>query len=155
MSDDSRTLISTSPALDALRRAVAQVAPTDATVLVLGETGTGKELVARAVHEQSRRRARAFVPVSCVALAPGLIASELFGHEAGAFTGAGRRRLGRLRAGPRRDTFPRRDRGDDPRDPGDAPAGSPGAGRSTGSAAGPWPSTSGSSRPPTATCRRR
>jgi formate hydrogenlyase transcriptional activator len=82
--------------VEAVRRAVAQVAPTDATVLVLGETGTGKELVARAVHEQSRRRDRAFVPVSGVALAPGLIASELFGHEAGAFTGAGRRRVGRF-----------------------------------------------------------
>ena len=96
MSAESRALIGSSPALDAVRRAVARVAPTDATVLVLGETGTGKELVARAAHEQSPRRARAFVPVSCVALAPGLIASELFGHEAGAFTGAGRRRVGRF-----------------------------------------------------------
>jgi formate hydrogenlyase transcriptional activator len=89
-------MIGTSPALNAVRRAVAQVAPTDATVLVLGETGTGKELVTRAVHEQSQRRPRAFVPVSCVALAPGLITSELFGHEAGAFTGAGKRRAGRF-----------------------------------------------------------
>ena len=96
MNGEVRSLVGTSPGLDAVRRAIAQVAPTDATVLVLGETGTGKELVARAIHEQSRRRARAFVPVSCVALAPGLIASELFGHEAGAFTGAGRRRVGRF-----------------------------------------------------------
>jgi formate hydrogenlyase transcriptional activator len=96
MHDDARSLIGTSPALAAVRRAVAQVAPTDATVLILGETGTGKELVARSLHEQSRRRSRAFVPVSCVALAPGLITSELFGHEAGAFTGAGRRRVGRF-----------------------------------------------------------
>ena len=64
--------------MDAVRRAVAQVAPTDATVLILGETGTGKELVARAVHDQGARRKRLFVPVSCVALAPGLITSELF-----------------------------------------------------------------------------
>ncbi len=83
-------LIGSGPALAAVRRAVARVAPTDATVLILGETGTGKELVARAVHAQSRRADKPFVPVSCVALAPGLIASELFGHEAGAFTGAGR-----------------------------------------------------------------
>jgi formate hydrogenlyase transcriptional activator len=96
MSPPTRTIIGTSPALDAVRRAVAQVAPTDATVLVLGETGTGKELVARAIHEQSPRRGRNFVPVSGIALAPGLVASELFGHEAGAFTGAGRRRAGRF-----------------------------------------------------------
>lgn len=89
-------LLGASPALDAVRRAIAQVAPTDATVLILGETGTGKELVARSIHESSPRRGRAFVPVSCVALAPGLITSELFGHEAGAFTGAGKRRLGRF-----------------------------------------------------------
>ena len=70
-------MIGSSPNLNAVRRAVGQVAPTDATVLILGETGTGKELVARALHELSPRRHRAFVPVSCVALAPGLIASEL------------------------------------------------------------------------------
>ena len=94
MPDLSRPLLG--PGLDAVRSAVARVAPTDATVLILGETGTGKEVVARAVHAESRRRAGAFVPVSCVALAPGLIASELFGHEAGAFTGAGKRRVGRF-----------------------------------------------------------
>lgn len=90
------TLLGTDPAVVALRTAVAQVAPTDATVLILGETGTGKELVARAVHAQSRRAAKPFVPVSGVALSPGLIVSELFGHEAGAFTGANRRRVGRF-----------------------------------------------------------
>jgi formate hydrogenlyase transcriptional activator len=89
-------LVGGGPALAAVRRAVAQVAPTDATVLILGETGTGKELVARAVHAGGPRRAKPFVPVSCVALAPGLLASELFGHEAGAFTGAARRRVGRF-----------------------------------------------------------
>ena len=92
----TRPLIGTGPALDAVRRAVARVAPTDATVLVLGETGTGKELVARSVHDQSRRAGKPFVAVSGVALAPGLVASELFGHEAGAFTGASARRLGRF-----------------------------------------------------------
>jgi len=95
---EPRTLIGTSPVLDAVRRSVAQVAPTDATVLILGETGTGKELVARSIHDQSPRRDRAFVPVSCAALAPGIITSELFGHEAGAFTGAVKRRVGRFEA---------------------------------------------------------
>jgi transcriptional regulator with GAF, ATPase, and Fis domain len=83
----------------ALRRVlgiVGFVAPTDATVLINGETGTGKELIARAVHEQSRRAGRAFVSVNCAALAPSLISSELFGHEKGAFTGATQRRLGRF-----------------------------------------------------------
>src|SRR5918994_1546966 len=96
MNVEARSLVGKSPGLEAVRRAVAQVAPTDATVLILGETGTGKELVARSLHEQSPRRGQPFVPVSCVALAPGLITSELFGHEAGAFTGAGKRRVGRF-----------------------------------------------------------
>jgi len=89
-------LIGSNPAILALRQAIAHVATTDATVLVLGETGTGKELVARSIHDQSRRNSRAFVPVSCVSLAPGLMTSELFGHEPGAFTGAGTRRIGRF-----------------------------------------------------------
>ena len=96
MPSPNHSLIGSSPALAALRRAVGSVAETDATVLILGETGTGKELVARLLHEQGSRRLRAFVPVSCVALAPGLVTSELFGHEAGAFTGAERRRVGRF-----------------------------------------------------------
>jgi formate hydrogenlyase transcriptional activator len=82
--------------MSAVRTAVTRVAPTDATVLILGETGTGKELVAASVHSHSRRRGGPFVPVSCVALAPSLVASELFGHEAGAFTGAAKRRVGRF-----------------------------------------------------------
>src|SRR5213079_2622708 len=75
---------------------VGLVAPTDATVLINGETGTGKELIARAVHKRSQRAGRAFVSVNCAALAPALISSELFGHEKGAFTGAMQRRLGRF-----------------------------------------------------------
>ena len=75
---------------------VQQVAPTNATVLVTGETGTGKELVARAIHSASSRKDRAFIKVNCAALAPSLIESELFGHEKGAFTGAGARKLGRF-----------------------------------------------------------
>jgi PAS domain S-box-containing protein len=75
---------------------VAQVAPTDSTVLITGETGTGKELIARAVHKRSRRSSRAFVSVNCAAIPQSLIASDLFGHEKGAFTGALQRRLGRF-----------------------------------------------------------
>ena len=74
----------------------AKVAPTDSTVLILGETGTGKELIARAIHNRSRRAARAFIRVNCAAIPPSLIASELFGHEKGSFTGALQRRLGRF-----------------------------------------------------------
>ena len=83
----------------ALRRVLAQVskvAPTDSTVLILGETGTGKELIARAIHNRSNRAARAFIRVNCAAIAPSLIASELFGHEKGSFTGALQRHLGRF-----------------------------------------------------------
>ena len=77
---------------------VAKVAGTDSTVLVLGETGTGKELVARAIHKRSARANRAFIRVNCAAIPPSLVASELFGHEKGAFTGALQRRLGRFEA---------------------------------------------------------
>ena len=75
---------------------IAKVAPTDSTVLVLGETGTGKELIAQAIHNRSKRATRAFIRVDCGAIPPSLIASELFGHEKGAFTGATQRRLGRF-----------------------------------------------------------
>ena len=86
---------------EALRRVLAQVskvAPTDSTVLILGETGTGKELIARAIHKRSNRSTRAFIRVNCAAIPPSLIASELFGHEKGAFTGALQRRIGRFEA---------------------------------------------------------
>jgi len=84
-----------------LRRVLAQVdkvAPTDSTVLIFGETGTGKELIARSIHKRSKRSQRAFIAVNCAAIPPSLIASELFGHEKGAFTGASQRRLGRFEA---------------------------------------------------------
>src|SRR5262249_46250657 len=89
-------IVGASSALKAVLSRVAKVAPTDSTVFISGETGTGKELVARAVHKRSRRSTRAFVSVNCAALAPTLISSELFGYEKGAFTGAMQRRLGRF-----------------------------------------------------------
>jgi len=89
-------IVGSSKSLQAVLSRVAKVAPTDSTVLIAGETGTGKELIARAVHKRSQRAGRAFVSVNCAALAPGLISSELFGHEKGAFTGAMQRRLGRF-----------------------------------------------------------
>jgi transcriptional regulator with GAF, ATPase, and Fis domain len=89
-------IVGTSPALQAVLSRVAKVAPTDSTVLITGETGTGKELVARAIHKRSQRSPRAFISVNCAAVPRELIASELFGHEKGAFTGATQRRLGRF-----------------------------------------------------------
>jgi len=89
-------IIGTSPALQEVLSRVAKVAPSDSTVLITGETGTGKELVARAIHKRSQRSGRAFVSVNCAAIPSSLIASELFGHEKGAFTGALQRRIGRF-----------------------------------------------------------
>ena len=89
-------IIGASRPLKTVLARIAKVAPTDSSVLVTGETGTGKELIARAVHKRSRRAGHAFVSVNCAALAPSLISSELFGHEKGAFTGAVQRRLGRF-----------------------------------------------------------
>jgi len=89
-------IVGTSTALQSVLSRIAKVAPTDSTVFITGETGTGKELIARAVHKRSQRSERAFVSVNCAALAPSLIHSELFGHEKGAFTGATQRRLGRF-----------------------------------------------------------
>jgi len=87
-------LIGRTPAMEQVRRLIAKVAPTDSTVLVLGETGTGKELVARAVHDQSLRAEKPFVAINCGALPENLIESELFGHRRGAFTGAEEHRTG-------------------------------------------------------------
>jgi transcriptional regulator with GAF, ATPase, and Fis domain len=89
-------IVGDSPALAALLSRVSKVAGSDSTVLITGETGTGKELVARAIHRRSRRPSRAFVAVNCAAIPRDLVASELFGHEKGAFTGALQRRLGRF-----------------------------------------------------------
>ncbi len=89
-------IVGNSHPLQQVLNRVAKVAPTDSTVLITGETGTGKELIARAIHKASKRSARAFVSVNCAAIPQSLIASELFGHEKGAFTGATQRRLGRF-----------------------------------------------------------
>jgi formate hydrogenlyase transcriptional activator len=89
-------IVGTSPALQDVLSRVVKVAPTDSSVLILGETGTGKELIARAVHKRSRRSSRAFVGVNCAPIPHDLVASELFGHEKGSFTGAVERRLGRF-----------------------------------------------------------
>jgi formate hydrogenlyase transcriptional activator len=91
-------IVGSSQALQRVISQVTKVAHTDATVLILGETGTGKELIARALHKRSRRATGAFIRVNCAAIPPSLIASELFGHEKGAFTGALQRRLGRFEA---------------------------------------------------------
>ena len=89
-------IVGTSAALKQVLSRISKVAPTDSSVLITGETGTGKELVARAIHRRSRRSSHAFVSVNCAAIPRDLIASELFGHEKGAFTGATQRRLGRF-----------------------------------------------------------
>jgi formate hydrogenlyase transcriptional activator len=91
-------IVGSSESLRKVLRQVTKVAPSDSTVLILGETGTGKELIARAIHKRSARAERAFIAVNCAAIPPSLIASELFGHEKGAFTGATQRRLGRFEA---------------------------------------------------------
>jgi formate hydrogenlyase transcriptional activator len=89
-------ILGSTPAMAKVKEMIRVVAPTDSTVLIEGETGTGKELVARAIHKQSHRHGREFVCANCAAIPQGLIASELFGHEKGAFTGALQRRLGRF-----------------------------------------------------------
>ena len=91
-------IVGSSKAIRQLLKQVEKVAPSDSTVLILGKTGTGKELVARALHRRSKRANRAFVKVNCAAIPQSLIASELFGHEKGAFTGALQRRVGRFEA---------------------------------------------------------
>jgi formate hydrogenlyase transcriptional activator len=89
-------IIGHSPALKHALQLVETVAPSDSTVLLLGETGTGKELIARAIHERSRRKERSFVKLNCAAIPTGLLESELFGHEKGAFTGAIMQKVGRM-----------------------------------------------------------
>src|ERR1700730_18166969 len=89
-------IVGSSPALKTVLSSIVKVAPTDSTVLITGETGTGKELIARAIHKNSQRSGRAFIAVNCASIPPSLIASELFGHEKGAFTGALQRRQGRF-----------------------------------------------------------
>lgn len=93
---DLKSLVGDSPALQKSLRAIEMVAPTDSTVLITGETGTGKELVAQAIHRLSPRQQKALITVNCAALPPTLIESELFGHEKGAFTSATARKLGRF-----------------------------------------------------------
>jgi transcriptional regulator with GAF, ATPase, and Fis domain len=89
-------IVGSSPALQTVLSNIVKVAPTDSTVLITGETGTGKELIARAIHKHSKRSGRAFISVNCASMPSSLIASELFGHEKGAFTGAVQRRQGRF-----------------------------------------------------------
>ena len=89
-------IVGSSPVLQSVLSSIVKVAPTDTTILISGETGTGKELIARAIHKRSRRSNQAFVSVNCAAIPPSLIASELFGHEKGAFTGAVQQRRGRF-----------------------------------------------------------
>jgi len=93
---DFEQIVGNSPALKHVLQLVETVAPSDSTVLLLGETGTGKELIARAIHDRSRRKGRTFVKVNCAAIPTGLLESELFGHEKGAFTGAITQKIGRL-----------------------------------------------------------
>jgi formate hydrogenlyase transcriptional activator len=89
-------IVGSSPALQTVLSSIVKVAPTDSTVLITGETGTGKELIARAIHKHSQRSGQAFISVNCASIPASLIASELFGHEKGAFTGAVQRRQGRF-----------------------------------------------------------
>ena len=89
-------IVGSSPALKTVLSSIVKVAPTDSTVLITGETGTGKELIARAIHKGSQRAGQPFITVNCASIPPSLIASELFGHEKGAFTGALQRRQGRF-----------------------------------------------------------
>src|SRR3954465_498085 len=92
--EGSPTLIGETPSMQAVRRLIDTIAPTDASVMILGETGTGKELIARSLHDKSRRSGQSFIPVNCGALPENLVESELFGHRRGAFTGADTHRKG-------------------------------------------------------------
>src|SRR6185295_14429005 len=94
--DGGDALIGRCPAMQEVYKGIGRVAASDSTVLVLGESGTGKELVARAVYQHSRRADRPFLAINCGAIPEGLVESELFGHERGAFTGADRQRVGKF-----------------------------------------------------------
>ena len=120
-------LVGRHPKMVRLYEMIAQVAQTHATVLVTAESGTGKELVARAIHNQSPRRDQPFVAVNLAAIPDTLLESELFGHEKGAFTGAHSPQARQVRAGPRRDALPRRGRQPAGRSPGQAAARAPAA----------------------------
>jgi formate hydrogenlyase transcriptional activator len=98
MPTPTNCLLGSSSAIIAVRSAIEQVAATDATVLLTGETGTGKEIIARLIHSESRRPNGPFIAANCGGVTPGLAASDLFGHEVGSFTGAVRRRTGRFEA---------------------------------------------------------
>jgi formate hydrogenlyase transcriptional activator len=124
-------IVGSSNAIRQVLQQVAKVAPTDSTVLISGETGTGKELLARAIHKRSKRASRAFIRVNCGAIASSLIASELFGHEKGAFTGAFQRRIGHFEAADG-GTILGRDRRSSYGNAERSPAGAPGRGISKG-----------------------
>ncbi len=98
-------IVGDSPSLRNVLKDIETVAPTEATVLIQGETGTGKELLARSIHRLSSRRDRTFIKLNCASIPAGLLESELFGHEKGAFTGAMQRRLGRFELEQREITF--------------------------------------------------
>jgi formate hydrogenlyase transcriptional activator len=98
-------MVGSSPAISRVNAQIVTVAPSDATVLIMGESGTGKELIAQAIHRRSRRLRFPFVKINCAAIPPSLIASELFGHEKGAFTGADQRRAGRFESANRGTIF--------------------------------------------------
>ena len=117
----TRAIVGSSPAMERVRRLVERVAESSSTVLIRGETGTGKEMVARALHETSSRRGEPFLAVNCSALPGTLIESLIFGHERGAFTGAERRMRGQLELAGAGTHPPRRDRRDAHRAPGQAP----------------------------------